>query len=104
MREIADRTGLTMIQLACQWNLAHPAVKTVVPTLVQEAGPLARPVEEKRDELAALPAELKLTADDVSRSASWATTPARWRSRGPTHCIRAMSAPTAGHSTSTWKR
>ncbi len=48
-----------MIQLACQWNLAHEAVACVVPTLIQEAGPGARPVEEKRAELAALPAELR---------------------------------------------
>ncbi|HTW13168.1 MAG TPA: aldo/keto reductase [Solirubrobacteraceae bacterium] len=66
MRLIAQRTGLTMIQLACQWNLAHPAVQTVVPTLIQEAGPNARPVEEKRAELAALPAEQRLSAQDVA--------------------------------------
>jgi aryl-alcohol dehydrogenase-like predicted oxidoreductase len=65
MRPIAERAGLTMIQLACQWNLAHPAVKTVVPTLVQEAGANARPVEDKRAELAALPAEQRLTQADV---------------------------------------
>jgi aryl-alcohol dehydrogenase-like predicted oxidoreductase len=65
MRPIAERTGLSMIQLACQWNLAHPAVSCVVPTLIQEAGPGARPVEDKRSELAALPRELRLTDDDV---------------------------------------
>ena len=27
MRPTADRAGLTMIQLACQWNLAHEAVR-----------------------------------------------------------------------------
>ncbi len=66
MREIAQRTGLTMLQLACQWNLAHPAVRTVVPTLVQEGGAGARPVEEQRAELAALPADQRLTAADVA--------------------------------------
>jgi aryl-alcohol dehydrogenase-like predicted oxidoreductase len=65
MRPIAARAGLTMIQLACQWNLAHEAVKCVVPTLVQEAGADARTVEQKRAELASLPAEQRLTADDV---------------------------------------
>jgi aryl-alcohol dehydrogenase-like predicted oxidoreductase len=65
MRPLAERAGLTMIQLACAWNLAHPAVKTVVPTLVQEAGPHARAVEDKRAELAALPAEQRLSADDI---------------------------------------
>jgi aryl-alcohol dehydrogenase-like predicted oxidoreductase len=55
MRPIAERAGLTPLQLACCWNLAHPAVRCVVPTLIQEAGEGARPIEEKRAELAALP-------------------------------------------------
>ena len=67
MRPIADRAGLTLIQLACQWNLAHPAVQCVVPTLIQEVGPHARPVEDKRAELAALPADLRLSDDDVAQ-------------------------------------
>ena len=62
----AERAGLTPIQLACQWNLAHPAVECVVPTLIQETGPEARPIEEQWAELASLPAEQKLSADDVS--------------------------------------
>jgi aryl-alcohol dehydrogenase-like predicted oxidoreductase len=62
----AERAGLTPIQLACQWNLAHPAVECVVPTLIQEAGPDARPIEAQRAELAALPSEQKLSADDVT--------------------------------------
>jgi hypothetical protein len=37
----------------------------VVPTLIQEAGPDARPVEDKRAEVAALPAELRLAPADV---------------------------------------
>ena len=65
MRPIAVRTGLTMIQLACQWNLAHGAVECVVPTLIQELGPHSRPIEDKRAELAAIPAELRLRAADV---------------------------------------
>ncbi len=52
---IAERHGLTTMQLACQWNLAHPAVRCVAPTLIQEAGAAARPIEDKRAELAALP-------------------------------------------------
>ncbi len=66
MRPIADRAGLTMIQLACQWNLAHEAVACVVPTLIQEAGADARPVERKRAELVALPDENRLSAADVA--------------------------------------
>jgi hypothetical protein len=65
MRPIAQRTGLTMIQLACQWNLAHRPVACVVPTLIQEVGEGARPVEDKRAELAALPHEVVLAADEV---------------------------------------
>jgi aryl-alcohol dehydrogenase-like predicted oxidoreductase len=65
MRPLAEREGLTLIQLACQWNLAHEAVRCVVPTLIQEAGPDARPVEDKRAELAALPPGARLTAADV---------------------------------------
>jgi aryl-alcohol dehydrogenase-like predicted oxidoreductase len=66
LRPIAERSGLTTIQLACQWNLAHPAVECVVPTLIQEAGEQARPIEEKRAELAALPAEQRLSDADVA--------------------------------------
>jgi aryl-alcohol dehydrogenase-like predicted oxidoreductase len=65
MRPIADRRGLTAIQLACQWNLAHDPVRCVVPTLIQEAGASARPVADKRAELAALPRENLLTEADV---------------------------------------
>ena len=54
MRPYAERHGLTMLQLACVWNLAHPAVHSVAPTLIQESGSGARPIEEKRMELAAL--------------------------------------------------
>ncbi len=60
----AERAGLTPIQLACQWNLAHPAVASVAPTLIQEVGPDARPIEEKRAELAAMPAEQRIGEAD----------------------------------------
>jgi aryl-alcohol dehydrogenase-like predicted oxidoreductase len=63
---IAERARLTPIQLACQWNLAHPAVECVAPTLIQEAGPEACPIEAKRVELAALPAEPRLSEADVA--------------------------------------
>lgn len=65
MRPIAQRGGLSMIGLASQWNLAHDPVACVVPTLIQEAGPTARPIEDKRAELAAVPAESRLTEVDV---------------------------------------
>ncbi|HEY5708182.1 MAG TPA: aldo/keto reductase [Solirubrobacterales bacterium] len=66
MAPIRERTGLSPMHLACQWNLAHPAVECVAPTLIQEAGPEARPIEDKRAELAALPAEQVLGDDDVA--------------------------------------
>jgi len=36
MRPIAERHGLTTLQLACQWNLAHDRVRCTVPTLIEE--------------------------------------------------------------------
>jgi aryl-alcohol dehydrogenase-like predicted oxidoreductase len=63
---IAERAKLTPIQLACQWNLAHPAVESVAPTLIQEIGPEARPIEAKRLELAKMPAEQRLSPEDVA--------------------------------------
>jgi aryl-alcohol dehydrogenase-like predicted oxidoreductase len=65
MRPIADRHELTPIQLACQWNLAHPAVACAAPTLIQEAGGEARAIEAKRAELAALPPQ-RLAEEDVA--------------------------------------
>ena len=64
MRPVADRHGLTMLQLACQWDLAQEPVACVAPTLIQEAGEDARPIGEKRAELAALPAERLLDEDE----------------------------------------
>jgi aryl-alcohol dehydrogenase-like predicted oxidoreductase len=66
LRPTAERHDLTPMHLACQWNLAHPAVESVAPTLIQEIGPEARPIEDKRAELAALPGEIHLTDDEVA--------------------------------------
>jgi aryl-alcohol dehydrogenase-like predicted oxidoreductase len=63
---LRERAGLSPIHLACQWNLAHPAVECVAPTLIQEAGPDARPIEGKRAELAALATENPLSEADVA--------------------------------------
>src|ERR687886_653853 len=38
VRPIAERHGLSTLQLACLWNLAHEPVECVAPTLIQEAG------------------------------------------------------------------
>src|ERR1700744_720079 len=65
LRPFAQRADLTAMGLACQWNLAHPAVACVAPTLIQEVDPEARTIESERAELAAIPAEERLPADDV---------------------------------------
>ena len=38
MRPIAERHGLTPLQLACAWDLAQEPVECVAPTLIQEPG------------------------------------------------------------------
>ncbi len=65
LRPIAERHGLTLLQLACIWNLSQPPVQSVVPTMVQESGPDAKPIEDKIAELAALP-EVNLSPDEVA--------------------------------------
>jgi aryl-alcohol dehydrogenase-like predicted oxidoreductase len=67
MRPIAAASGLTMLQLACLWDLAQEPVACVAPTLIQELGADARPIEDKRAELAALAAKPPLAAADVAR-------------------------------------
>ncbi|MFZ2113626.1 MAG: aldo/keto reductase [Solirubrobacteraceae bacterium] len=92
MRPYAERHELTPLQLACQWNLAHPAVRCVAPTLIQESGASdesgasrhtsgeirtgtrtsresgagARAIEDKRAELASLPTEVLLSDAEVA--------------------------------------
>jgi aryl-alcohol dehydrogenase-like predicted oxidoreductase len=65
MRPYAERHGLTMLQLACAWNLAQPPVRCVAPTLIQESGPAARPIEDKRAELAAVTDTARLSGEEV---------------------------------------
>ncbi|MEW6776751.1 MAG: chlorite dismutase family protein [Bdellovibrionota bacterium] len=66
IRPIAKKHGLTPLQLACQWDLSHDAIKSVVPTLIQEQGKDPRPIESKLDELAAVPAQVKLSKEEVA--------------------------------------
>ena len=66
IRPIAESHGLTPLQLACAWNLAHESVECVAPTLIQERGPDAKPVERKREELAAVPAAPVLSDEEVA--------------------------------------
>jgi aryl-alcohol dehydrogenase-like predicted oxidoreductase len=65
LRPVAERHGLTMLQLAAQWCLAQEPVASVVPTLIQEPAP-ARPIEEKRVELLATPATILLSEDELA--------------------------------------
>ncbi|MCX7626499.1 MAG: chlorite dismutase family protein [Candidatus Sumerlaeaceae bacterium] len=65
MRQIATGRGLTLLQLACQWTLAQPAVACVVPTLIQETTPHAKPIEALLEELAALPQSVQLSAEEI---------------------------------------
>ena len=65
VRPIAERHGITLMQLACLWNLAHPAVECVAPTLIEEAGS-DKSIERKREELAGVPAVSPLSAEEVA--------------------------------------
>ncbi len=65
MRPYAERHGLSMLQLACAWDLAHPSVGCVAPTLIQESGGDARPVEDKRADLAALDPSIALSPEEI---------------------------------------
>src|ERR1051325_8247986 len=72
MRPIAQRHGLTMLQLACLWNLSQPQVHSVIPTLIQEVGANAKPIEKKIEELAAVGtdarlAQFKLSTDECAQ-------------------------------------
>jgi aryl-alcohol dehydrogenase-like predicted oxidoreductase len=73
MRPYAERHGLTMLQLACAWNLAQPGVRCVAPTLIQESGlgggSIPRPIEDKRAELAELGAGRSVLAGGTTDAA-----------------------------------
>ena len=98
MRPIAERHGLTMLQLACHWNLAHGPVHVVAPTLIEEPGS-AKSIEDKRAELAAVGPGACSAPRRSRRSARSATTPARCCSRAPRPTSRASRCRTAGRST-----
>jgi len=68
MRAIAEAHGLTMLQLACIWNLQHPAVASVVPTMIQETGAGTKQIGQKLAELAALP-DVRLSDEEFVRIA-----------------------------------
>lgn len=64
VRPVAQRHGLSMLQLACLWTLGNRAVKSVVPTLIQEHGEGMPSIESKLRDLAALP-EQCLSAEEI---------------------------------------
>ena len=68
-RHIAQKHGLSLLQFACLWNLAHEPVHSVVPTIIQEIGEGARDIESKVDDLAALPEQV-LTQEEVEEVAA----------------------------------
>lgn len=65
MRPLAEKYGLSLLHFACVWNLSHPAVASVVPTFMQEAGDAARPIEDKIREFARLPESVRFTPEEV---------------------------------------
>ena len=95
MRPIAERHGLTTLQLACQWNLAHDPVALRRP----DADPGARR-RRAAGRGQARRARRRARASSCSpttrspRSARSATTPAAWRSRAPSpRATRASPQP-----------
>jgi len=69
LRDIAAKHEVTMLQLACLWNLSQSGVKSVIPTLIQESGEQTKAIETKVDELASLP-DLKLTTEECELMAN----------------------------------
>ncbi|MEM7145143.1 MAG: chlorite dismutase family protein [Verrucomicrobiota bacterium] len=69
MRPIMERHGLSPLHFACHWTLGNPGIQCVVPTLIQEAGEDARPIEDKVDELASLAPDNPLSPDEIAEVA-----------------------------------
>jgi aryl-alcohol dehydrogenase-like predicted oxidoreductase len=70
LRRIAAGHSMTLLQLACRWTLAQPAVATVAPTLIQEWQPHAKPVEALLEELAHVADTPPLTAEEIEEIAA----------------------------------
>jgi len=64
MRPIAERHKLTLLQLACAWNLSQAPVKSVVPTLIQEGAGAGKTIESKAGELGQL-SNISLSKEEV---------------------------------------
>jgi aryl-alcohol dehydrogenase-like predicted oxidoreductase len=65
IRPLAAKHGLTPIQFSAIWDLSQEPVKSVVPTLIQEAYEGAKSIESKVDELAALP-DITFSKEEVA--------------------------------------
>jgi hypothetical protein len=103
VRPIAERHGLTPLQLACAWNLAHPQVECVVPTLIEEPGG-AKPIEAKREELAGVPAVSPLSSEEVEDDPRDRRQPRLDGAQGRHARPRgARRSPTAGRSRESWR-
>lgn len=66
MKPLAEKYHLTLIQFAAVWNLSQPAVESVVPTFIQEAGENARAIEDTIRDFAALP-NLRFTTEEAEK-------------------------------------
>ena len=64
MRPVAEKHGLTMMQLASIWNLSQEPVECVVPTFIQEAGEGMKTVEEQIRSYGEMP-EVRLSEEEV---------------------------------------
>lgn len=71
MREMAAEKGVSMIQFASAWNLSQEPVKCVVPTVIQEAGDDAVPIENKIHDYASLPEDFRFTSEEVEKIRQW---------------------------------
>jgi len=65
MKAIAEKHGLSMIQFASLWNLSQDPVKCVVPTVIQEAGDHAVPIEDKIRDYAATSEDFRFSAEEI---------------------------------------
>lgn len=65
MEQIAANHHMTLLQFACRWTLAQPAVASVVPTLIQETTPHAKAIETLLEELAAVASTEKLSPEEI---------------------------------------
>jgi aryl-alcohol dehydrogenase-like predicted oxidoreductase len=69
IRPIAEKHGLTPLQFSAIWNLSQQPVKSVVPTLIQEAYEGAKSIEAKVDDLASLP-DITFSKEEVETIAA----------------------------------